>query len=123
MADKHIEEHRAAKERRRDRRLGFSCDATVLGIHGIQTITDMSYGGFYLQGDIPGNIETGQTKTVNLRLPSEKHVTRLRVKIIHKTFQGMGCQLTNQNGRERAALSKFFKLYNFYNDIDLKAFD
>ena len=115
MADMRIEEQRGVEERRRDRRLAFSCDATVMGINGIQTIADISFGGFYLQGDIPDRITSGQTKTVNLKLPSEDHVTSFRAKIIHKTYQGMGCQLTHQNGHERATLTKFFKLYNFYN--------
>jgi hypothetical protein len=40
---------KVAEERRMEARLEFHCDATVMGISGIQTITDISFGGFYLK--------------------------------------------------------------------------
>jgi len=123
MVDIRSEQRTVAKERRMDARLKFHCDATAMGISGIQTITNISFGGFYLKGDIPDRIDIGQTKTINVKLPSEKYVTRLKAKVVRKTYQGIGCQLVNQNGRERATLSKFVKLYNFYSDINFNSLD
>jgi hypothetical protein len=100
-------------------RLDFHCDATVMGLSGIQTITDISFDGFYLKGDIPDGFEIGQNKTFNVKLPSEKYVTRLKAIVKHKTFRGIGCQLAKDNGHERITLSKFFKFYNFYKDINI----
>jgi len=114
MVDIRSKQRTVAKERRMEARLKFHCDATAMGISGIQTITNISLGGFYLKGDIPDRIDIGQTKTINVKLPSEKYVTRLKAKVVRKTYQGIGCQLANQNGRARATLSKFVKLYNFY---------
>lgn len=123
MVDIRSEPQGINKERRIDPRLAFHCDATAMGFNGIQTITDISIGGFYLKGAVPDRIEIGQIETINVKLPSEKYVTRLKANIVRKTHQGIGCQLVNQNGHERAALSRFIKLYNFYNDIDFNAFD
>ena len=76
-----------AEERRMEARLKFHCDATAMGISGIQTITNISLGGFYLKGDIPDRIDTGQTKTINVKLPSEKYVTRLKAKVVRQTIK------------------------------------
>ena len=123
MVDFRSKQPTVAEERRVEARLKFHCDATVMEISGIQTITNISIDGFYLKGDIPDRIEIGQTKTINVKLPSEKYVTRLKAKVVRKTYQGIGCQLANQNGRERASLSKFVKLYHFYNDINFNSSD
>lgn len=123
MVDTRSEQQGFNKERRQDPRLEFRCDATAMGFSGIQTITDISIGGFYLKGNIPDRIEIGQTETFNVKLPSEKYVTRLKAKVVRKTYQGIGCLLANQNGRERAAISKYIKLYNFYNDINFNSLD
>ena len=114
---------KVSEERRMDERIEFNCDATVMGLSGIQTITDLSFDGFYLKGDIAEGFGIGQKKIINVKLPSEQYVTRLKANVVRKTRQGIGCQLVSQNGHERATLSKFIKLYNFYNDIDFNSFD
>ena len=118
MVDIRSEQRKVKIERRMDPRLELHCDATVLGLKGIQAITDISLGGFYLKGDIPDRIEIGQIKAVNVKLPSERYVTRFKAKVMRKTYRGIGCQLANRNSREWATLYKFFKFYNFYNDIN-----
>lgn len=112
------EQLKVAAERRMDARLELQFDATVTGISGIPKITNISLGGFFLKGDIPDRIEIGQIKAINVKLPSEKYVTRFKAKVMRKNYQGIGCQLTNQNGREWVTLFKFFKFYKFYNDIN-----
>lgn len=112
-------QRKVAEERRMEPRLEFYCDATVMGLSGIQTITDISPGGFYLKGDIADRFEIGQNKTINVKLPSEKYVTRLKAIVKHKSHRGIGCQLAKPNGREGVILSKFFKFYNFYKDINI----
>ena len=39
------EQQEVNKERRKDPRLAFHCDATAMGFSGIQTITDISIAG------------------------------------------------------------------------------
>jgi hypothetical protein len=111
-------QRKVAEERRMETRLEFHCDATVMGLSGIQTITDISPGGFYLKGDIADRFDIGQNKTINVKLPSEKYVTKLKAIVKHKSYRGIGCQLAKQNGRERVIWSKFFKFYNFFKDIN-----
>jgi hypothetical protein len=81
-----------------------------------QEITDISLGGLYLKGDIPDRIGVGQVKDINVKLPTEKYVTRFKAKVMRKTYGGIGCQLIYQNGHEWATLNKFLNLYNFYSD-------
>ena len=123
MVDIRSESRRVKVERRKDRRLDVHFDATVLGINGIPAITDISLGGFFFKGNISDRIEVGQIKAFNVKLPSEKYLTRFKAKVMRKTYRGMGCQLTNRNGREWTTLYKFFKFYNFFNDINPESFD
>ena len=117
MVDIRSESRRVKVERRKDRRLDVHYDATVLGVNGIPAITDISLGGFFLKGNISDRIEVGQIKAFNVKLPSEKYLTRFKAKVMRKTYRGMGCQLTNQNGHEFVTLNRFFNLYHFYSDI------
>lgn len=116
MADPQAEQQKVTRERRKDERLEFNCDATVLGFRGIQEITDFSIGGLYLKGEIPDRIGVGHVKYINVKLPTEKYVTRFKAKVMRKTYGGIGCQLIYQYGHEWATMNKFLNLYNFYSD-------
>jgi hypothetical protein len=115
MADTRAEQQKVTRERRIDERLECNCDATVLGFRGIQEIIDISLGGLFLKGDVPDRIEIGQVTDINTKLPTERYVTRFKAKVIRKTYGGIGCQLTYQNGHEWTTLNKFLNLYHFYN--------
>lgn len=59
-------ENKAVKvERRKHPRLELHCDATVLGLKGTQTITDISLGGIFVEANIPEKLKIGQTVIVN----------------------------------------------------------
>ena len=52
MVDVRSENKDIKNEKRNDPRLEFHCDARVFGIDGIQTITDISLGGIFLETNI-----------------------------------------------------------------------
>ena len=49
MADLRSVKKNVRQERRKDPRLEFHCNAMVLGLDGIKTITDISLGAFFIE--------------------------------------------------------------------------
>ena len=70
MADIRSEKKKVKKERRRDPRLEFHCDAMVLGVDGVLTITDISLGGIFIEVGALDTITIGQIVIINVKFPT-----------------------------------------------------
>jgi len=111
MVDVRSEKKEVRVERREHPRIELHCDASVLGLKGIQTITDISLGGIFIEVKIPGKIKVGQIITVNTKLPTEKTAIKFKAKIVSQTDRGIGCQFISLLGRERDAICLCYELF------------
>ena len=111
MVDLRSEKRDVEKDRRKHERLEFHCDATVMGIHGVLTITDISLGGIFVEAAIPDNVYVGKLITINAKLPSEREIIRLKAKVVSQTKRGIGCQFVELNDQVRNSICMCFELF------------
>ncbi|MDX2510947.1 MAG: PilZ domain-containing protein [Desulfobacterales bacterium] len=111
MVDIRSENKEVKNEIRNDLRLEFHCDAKVLGIDGIQTITDISLGGIFIETNILDKIRIGQILSVNTKLPTDRSVIRFKAKVVHKTNRGIGCQFISLDDQKREAICLCFEMF------------
>ena len=111
MVDIRSEKKEVKNEIRNDLRLEFHCDAKVLGIDGIQTITDISLGGIFIETNILDKIRIGQILSVNTKLPTDRSVIRFKAKVVHKTNRGIGCQFISLDDQKREAICLCFEMF------------
>ena len=111
MVDVRSEKREVKVDRREHPRIELHCAATVFGLKGIQTITDLSLGGVFIEADIPGKIKIGQIITVNTKLPTEKKTIRFKAKIVSQTDRGIGCQFISLENSERDAICLCYELF------------
>lgn len=111
MVDVRSEQRTVELERRKYPRLELHCIATVPGLDGTQTITNISLGGIFIDANIPGKVKVGQIIIVNARLPTDRKMVRLKAKIVYQRDRGIGCQFINMNDQERDAICTCFELF------------
>jgi hypothetical protein len=111
MVDVRSEKREVRVERRQHPRLELHCDATVLGLEGIQSITDISLGGIFIEAKIPEKEKIGQIITVNTNLPTEKNTIKFKAKIVTQSDRGIGCQFISLQDDERDAICLCFEMY------------
>lgn len=111
MADLRSEKKNVRQERRKDPRLEFHCNAMVLGIDGVKTITDISLGGIFIEIDDLDGIEIGQTMMINVKLPTESKTMRLKAKAINKNNRGVGCQFVSLKESQKDAICMCFEYF------------
>ena len=111
MVDLRSEKKEVKKNKRKDPRLEFHCDATVLGLMGVQTITDISLGGIFIETDNSENVEIGQIVNINTKLPTEKEIIRLKARVVNKTKRGIGCRLVSLDDRSKEAICLCFEMF------------
>ena len=111
MADLRSEKRDVENERRKDPRLEFHCDAMVLGLDGITTITDISLGGVFIEVNELDRVDIGQTVIVNVKLPTERSAMRLQARVVNKTHRGIGCQFISLENSQRDAICLCFEYY------------
>ena len=100
-------------EKRKNPRTELRCDATILGVDGILVITDISLGGIFIETKPSNTIPIGKIVTINLKLPTEKNVTRMKAKTRNRTKRGIGCQFIFENDREKKMI---FRCFDFIKD-------
>ena len=111
MADLRSEKKIVKKEKRRDPRLELHCNASVLGIDGIQKITDISLGGIFIETTVLNRIKVGQIIAINIKLPTEKNTIRFKTKVVCKTNRGIGCQFMALDDQKKEAICLCFEMY------------
>lgn len=111
MVDIRSEHRKVGVEKRKDPRLEFHCDATVLGVQGVLSITDISLGGIFIETSNPGSIDVGRTVMISTKLPSERYVIRLKAKVVRQTERGIGCQFVDLKEQEKEAICTCFELF------------
>jgi len=111
MVDIRSEKKKVNKERREDPRLELHCNASVLGIEGIQIITDISLGGIFIETNFIDKVGVGQVVIVNTKLPTEKNMIRFKAKVVYKTKRGIGCQFISLNDQKKEAISLCFEMF------------
>ena len=113
MVNFRSEKRAVGTDNRKYPRIEFRCKASVLGIDGILTITDISLGGVFVEVKLPGKVPTDKMVTLNLKLPTEKNVMQLKARVTNQTDRGIGCQLTYKNEKERKAI---YRCFDFFKD-------
>ena len=111
MADLRSEKKNVEQERRKDQRLEFHCDAVVLGLDGIKTITDISLGGILIECKELDRIKMGQTVVINVKLPTEPKTMRFKAKVVNKTQRGIGCQFLSLEESQKDAICLCFEYF------------
>lgn len=111
MVDIRSEHRRVRVERRKYPRLEFHCDADVSGVQSILSIINISLGGVFIEASDPDSINVGRTIMINTKLPSERHVIRLKAKVVRKTERGIGCQFIGLKEQVREAICTFLELF------------
>ena len=111
MVDLRSEKKNVKQERRKDPRLEFHCNAMVLGLDGIKTITDISLGGIILEVGELDKIEIGQPVMINVKLPTEPKTMRLQAKVVNKTHRGIGCQFKSLEESQKEAICLCFEYF------------
>ena len=103
-------EHRAVgKDNRKFPRTELRCNATVFGVDGVLIITDISLGGVFIEAELSSDIPVGETITINVKLPTEKKVRRMKAKTVNQNSRGIGCQLMYKNDSEKKAIFRCFE--------------
>jgi hypothetical protein len=111
MVDLRSDKKEVKTERRKDPRLEFHCDARVLSIDGIQTITDISLGGIFIETDMLDQISVGQIVTAVTNLPTERKAIRFKAKVVSKRDRGIGCQFIALDDDKREAICLCFEMF------------
>ena len=111
MVDLRSTKKEVKKERRKDPRLEFHCDARVLGIDGIQSITDISLGGIFIETDKSDQIHVGQIVIVVTNLPTERNAIRFKAKVVNKRDRGIGCRFISLDDEKRDAICLCFEMF------------
>jgi hypothetical protein len=111
MIDLRSDKKKANKERRMDPRLEFHCDARVLGIDGIQKVTDISLGGIFIEIKMLDQIEIGQIVSIIANLPTERDAIKFKAKVVHKSDRGIGCQFIALDDYKRTAICLSFEMF------------
>ena len=111
MVDLRSEKKKVKKENRKDPRLELHCNASVLGIDGIQKITDISLGGIFMETIVPNKIKLGQIITLNVKLPTEKYTLTFKAKVVCKTNRGIGCQFVSLDDQKKEAICLCFEMF------------
>jgi hypothetical protein len=111
MADLRSEKKDIEQERRKDPRLEFHCNAMVLGLDGIKTITDISLGGVFIEVGAQDNVEIGQAVMINVKLPTEPRTMRLDAKVVNKNHRGIGCQFISLEESQKDAICLCFEYF------------
>jgi hypothetical protein len=111
MVDLRSDKKEVEWEKRKDPRLEFHCDARVLGIDGIQSITDISLGGIFIETDMLDQINVGQIITVVTNLPTERRALRFKAKVVNKRNRGIGCQFIALDDENREAICLCFEMF------------
>lgn len=111
MADLRSEKKKVKNERRKDPRLEFHCDAMVLGVDGVLTVTDISLGGVFIEVGSLDKIAIGQPVTINVKLPTEPRGLRIKANVVNQTDRGIGCQFISLDNREKDAICLCFEYF------------
>jgi hypothetical protein len=111
MADLRSEKKNVRQERRKDPRLEFHCNAMVLGLDGVKTITDISLGGIFIEVEELDRTEIGQTVIINVKLPTEPNTLRFKAKVVNKTHRGIGCQFVSLEESQKDAICMCFEYF------------
>lgn len=111
MVDLRSEKKKVKKENRKDPRLELHCNASVLGIDGIQKITDISLGGIFIEMIVSNRIKLGQIITLNVKLPTEKNTLKFKAKVVCKTNRGIGCQFVSLDDQKKEAICLCFEMF------------
>ena len=107
------ENRTVGKDNRKFPRTELRCDATVFGVDGILTITDISLGGCFFEAKLSNNIPINKIITINLKPPTEQSVIKIKAKTINQTERGIGCQFIYGKDQEKKAI---FRCFNFIKD-------
>ena len=111
MVDIRSDKIKVKVDRREHPRIELHCDATVLGLKGIQKITDLSLGGIFIEANISGKVKIGQIITISTKLPSERKAITFKAKIASQTDRGIGCQFVSLKDSERDAICLCYELF------------
>lgn len=111
MADLRSEKKSVKRERRKDPRLEFHCDAIVLGLDGVKTITDISLGGIFIETKELDKIEISKSVVVNVKLPTEPKTMRFKAKVVNKTRRGIGCQFISLEESQKDAICLCYEYF------------
>lgn len=111
MADLRSEKKSVKQERRNDPRLEFHCNAMILGLDGVKTITDISLGGIFIEAKELHEIEIGQAVVINVKLPTEPQAMRLKAKVVNKNYRGIGCQFLSLEESQKDAICLCFEYF------------
>lgn len=111
MVDLRSDKKEVRKERRKDPRLEFHCDARVLGIDGIHQITDIGLGGIFIETNMLDKIRVGQIVTVVTNLPTERNAIRFKAIVVNKRDRGIGCQFISLDNEKREAICLCFEMF------------
>ena len=98
-------------ERRAHPRLELHCRATVPGLKGLQTLTDISLGGCFIQAKIPGKVKIGQLITFKTKLPTERSEITVRARVVNQTQRGIGCQFIALQEETKDAICLCFEMF------------
>ncbi|MGV7222844.1 MAG: PilZ domain-containing protein [Nitrospinales bacterium] len=96
---------------RKDPRLEFHCNAMVLGLDGIKTITDISLGGIFIEVEELDKIKIGQPVMINVKLPTEPKTMRFKAKAVIKNHRGIGFQFISLEERQKDAICLCFEYF------------
>lgn len=111
MVDVRSEKQEVKSERRAHPRLELHCDTKIPGLKGIQTLTDISFGGCFIEAKIPGKVKLGQAITLNTKLPTEKNEIEVKAKIVNQRERGIGCEFISLKDDARDAICLCFEMY------------
>lgn len=113
MVEFRSEYRTVGNDKRKYPRTELRCDATILGVDGILIITDISLSGIFVEAKPSHKIPIGEVVSINVKLPTEKNVIKIKAKTVNKTDRGIGCQFIFGNDIEKKAI---FRCFNFVKD-------
>jgi DNA-directed RNA polymerase subunit M/transcription elongation factor TFIIS len=83
------------QDQRRHARLELHCNAVVRGLNGIFRVTDISLSGVFIEPEEPVIVKIGRITDINIKLPIQKTVIRVKVKFVYRNRRGIGCEFVS----------------------------
>ena len=101
-----------AEDRRLTPRVDLSCPVYLEGIHGPQTITDLSIGGVFVECDEATRhaFPVGQLITLAMKLPTEEEMVEVKARVVKHNERGMHCRFEALEGKTEDAIYYCFNL-------------
>lgn len=98
-------------DRRENPRLEFHCTAVSSQVKKAMRITDLSFGGVFLELKDKRGIKLGNVMDLAIKFPTEQRAIMIKVVVSNISDRGIGCMFKNLSPQNHAAVKRCFETF------------